>query len=423
MKYILSFLFLCVVFHSIQANKGRKEILKRLSLAAITLKNIVDAKKEKMRKLQQTTDEEPDFTVNTIPTDIPANSETIKKESYSEVPTVTPVTTEETNSTTSKSEYTIKKIYSFNQVSNKFQFGLFFSFLRRKITRTIVMRLLVTYKSRRLRNLPMKTKAEGAAVPTTCELKDKSLEGNEGTGENIDYDCTGEAPEGAGEIADAVIDTRAPLYIGGEAAEASEISFSKESDVSNIAKATKTAIILDSTNATTGNNKLTLSGYAKPITEALRENFKSGKTYNMEFYDVSSDGMKTLPCTVTEFKDGVGISIPCTLECSTESNPITTYVGNLTQAKIDDDVNNIYLTVNPAESEDLNRLLNPSSSSGGKTFYRKDSSGLSGGAIAGIVIACVVALAAASIAAIMLRKPTPPIDNTTVVGLKTVENI
>jgi len=56
-------------------------------------------------------------------------------------------------------------------------------------------------------------------------------------------------------------------------------------------------------------------------------------------------------------------------------------------------------------------------------MYRKDSSGLSGGAIAGIVIACVVVLAAASIAAIMLRKPTPPIDNTTVVGLKTVDNI
>lgn len=48
---------------------------------------------------------------------------------------------------------------------------------------------------------------------------------------------------------------------------------------------------------------------------------------------------------------------------------------------------------------------------------------LSGGAIAGIVIACVVVLAAASIAAIMLRKPSPPIDNTTVVGLKTADNI
>ena len=54
--------------------------------------------------------------------------------------------------------------------------------------------------------------------------------------------------------------------------------------------------------------------------------------------------------------------------------------------------------------------------------YRKNSSGLSGGAIAGIVIACAVVLIAASIVAMMLRKPAPPLDNTTVVGLKTVDN-
>ena len=60
---------------------------------------------------------------------------------------------------------------------------------------------------------------------------------------------------------------------------------------------------------------------------------------------------------------------------------------------------------------------------GNRYSYNKSSSGLSGGAIAGIVIACVAVLLAASIAAIMLRKPAPPIDNTTVVGLKTVENI
>ena len=56
--------------------------------------------------------------------------------------------------------------------------------------------------------------------------------------------------------------------------------------------------------------------------------------------------------------------------------------------------------------------------------YRKSSSGLSRGAIAGIVIACVVVLIAAAVAAIMLRKPTPPpVDNTTVTGLQTVENM
>ena len=35
----------------------------------------------------------------------------------------------------------------------------------------------------------------------------------------------------------------------------------------------------------------------------------------------------------------------------------------------------------------------------------------------------VVVLVAASIAAIMLRKPSPPIDNSTVVGLKSTDNL
>jgi len=66
---------------------------------------------------------------------------------------------------------------------------------------------------------------------------------------------------------------------------------------------------------------------------------------------------------------------------------------------------------------------NPTTSS--NAVYRKNSSGLSGGAIAGIVIACVVVLIAASVAALMLRKPTvaPPVDNTTAVQLRTVDNI
>ena len=68
---------------------------------------------------------------------------------------------------------------------------------------------------------------------------------------------------------------------------------------------------------------------------------------------------------------------------------------------------------------------NSTTPSGNNAVYRKNSSGLSGGAIAGIVIACVVALIAASIAVLMIRKPTvtPPIDNTTAVQLRSVDNL
>ena len=54
--------------------------------------------------------------------------------------------------------------------------------------------------------------------------------------------------------------------------------------------------------------------------------------------------------------------------------------------------------------------------------YRKNSGGLSGGAIAGIIIACVVVLIAASIAAIMLKRPKSTDENTTIIGLKTIDD-
>ena len=57
--------------------------------------------------------------------------------------------------------------------------------------------------------------------------------------------------------------------------------------------------------------------------------------------------------------------------------------------------------------------------SSGHYYSKSSSSGLSGGAIAGIVIACVVVLVAATVASIMLKKPSPPVDNTTVAELKT----
>ena len=423
MKYILSFLFICVAVQCIQADEDRLKLLKKMRKTVSTVKNMVEkAKEEKMRKLQQSTDEGGDtIPLNTIPAEIPANSPVIAPGKPVVPSTVEPVSTEDGNSTTTNG-YVVKKFHNFESASNGLRFGLFFSYFEKIIRRTLNMRIVVTHGAGRLRYLPISSNESGESVPVTCVIKDefKNSVGNEGKGENIDYLCT--APTN-GEASYATVDTTSPMLVGTDSVPVTDVSFIKDSEVGDISKAKKTAIIINDATVTTEDNKIILNGYASPI-EGARSKLHKGDKRNMAFYDTSSNSMKALPCTVTEVKDGVGYSLPCTLECSTESTPIRTYFGNLTEAKIDD--NDLYLRVNPdLTKQNANYIINPTGGSDGynRSYYRKSSSGLSGGAIAGIVIACVVVLAAASIAALMLRKPAPPMDQTTVVALRPGEKI
>ena len=131
----------------------------------------------------------------------------------------------------------------------------------------------------------------------------------------------------------------------------------------------------------------------------------------------NEDETKTYQCNIK----GVTDNSQSELSCDTTSNPLTTTEEKL-HLSSGNSSDGTLLSIEMANPNSTSLLISGSGSGSGgsRSNYQKSSSGLSGGAIAGIVIACVVALAAASIAAIMLRKPTPPpmVDNTTVVGIK-----
>ena len=127
----------------------------------------------------------------------------------------------------------------------------------------------------------------------------------------------------------------------------------------------------------------------------------------------NSTGEKVIvPCSITS-GDG-----SATLDC-TVSEQLKDAEIHMRSGLTDDKKTKIVMNMKDEESAKISE--SPSSNTAN---YHKSSSGLSGGAIAGIVIACVVVLIAAAVAAIMLRKPSvPPTDNTTVTGLNTVENV
>ena len=419
MRYVLSFLLLCILFQNIITTK---DYVKRMARASLTLRNIVKNK----RKLQGTNEVTPEDPIPTTPTDIPQSTADAANETLAppvkytddfEMPSDIPVTGENsTETTTTKTSVVqVKKFHKFERKTKIIKFGVFLYFLNKPIVRVVVMRLTIKYKKTgRLRSL--QTTITGESTATTCVIKPEYEEkvGQEGNGDNVDYDCSA-ATSSEAEIDEAKIDPTKPMVIGNESVPVSEIEFNEDAQdgTKNLVNISNATIgILENTTYVIQDKKLILTGILQPNSTSLKIN----QPLPIDFYDTSINEKKKVNCIVGDFDSS---SRNTTIVCNTDETPIRTNYGNLTLSSHNSDT--LYLTLNIPPGVNNEETINTNTAR--NTYYRKSSSGLSGGAIAGIVIACVVVLAAASIAAIMLRKPAPPIDNTTVVGLKTVENI
>ena len=408
MKNVLSFLFLCFIVQTISTSMDLKNRKTR----------------ETIRKLQGT-DLEDDIIPNTYISDLPKEAENTTAEpetftgDYKLPPAISTTSFNETTNTDSPVALQVRKFHKFEKKNKSIKFGLFLYYLNMPIAETVIMRLAIKYNTRRLRSL-QSDQITGESTPTTCQIKNdfRNRIGKNGDGENIDYDCTAQTSVDTSKIQNVVLDPTMPMVVGKSAISFNDVEFNEDSkdgtqnllDISSVPSG-----ILDETTASMIDNKLIIKGILKP-SDTLNQN----QNFDLELYDLSNNEMKTVSCKVNEIKTNSG---SCTIECDTVKTPLSTNLGNLTLAK-SSNPEKLYLKINTDKSKDQNQLITSESINNSNVLSNKSSSGLSGGAIAGIVIACVAVLAAASIIAICLRRPKPVVDTTiTVMGLQNGENI
>ena len=268
------------------------------------------------------------------------------------------------------------------------------------------------------------------------------LAGKNGTGANIKYDCNATTTYNATDITNVTINTDVPLKADNQSFSFENVTFNGNSseEASNLVEATDQVegdpIDIRDADITVEDNKVVFSGTVRSDEGAstAKAMYDNKETFTMLLSDFSSgeEKFEEYDCQISSYTaDGDNGKVDMTCETPNKN------LKNPNAFNFDDSLSISERVVTLHMKEGVSTPVNwevvstdtDTTTTTAKTAdavnnisYRKNSSGLSGGAIAGIVIACAVVLIAASIVAMMLRKPAPPLDNTTVVGLKTVDN-
>ena len=376
-RILLSFLVL-ILLNIVETEPS--EFAKRLGKALIMMKKLKE--EYKLRKLQEATDSTEDDT-----------------------------NTEKISTTNTSAPIQIFDFYGYQlgPASNgkiSFTFKVLFYFLI-PIPDTVMLPLKVTTGS--LRQL----QSGEQDIYATCTPTDKSeTEADEQGGRSKEFTCSGEA-EGSSisnvkyddsRLIKTIKDGVTTPYPGGDVYFADGAQANKD----QIDKAPSYAGVFVLKNGVVENTDENDGKF--DIKGAMDRDISPINNQNL---DLAISTSQNLTCTVSGSTDSSVI----TCDTNKESMSETDLHG---KSGLTSNNNKVYLTMIKGNSTITEGEYEAASS----PTYRKSSSGLSGGAIAGIVIACVVVLIAAAVAAIMLRKPTPPpVDNTTVTGLQTVENM
>ena len=318
-------------------------------------------------------------------------------------------------------------------------YNTLFSFLNIIIASIINLRLRIAYSFGRLRNLQDESAAE--SVPSTCYINNPELAGKNGTGGNIKYDCNATTTYNATDITNVTINTDVPLKADNQSFSFENVTFNGNSseEAANLVEATDQVegdpIDIRDADITVEEDKVVFTGTVAGDEGAstAKAMYDGKETFTMLLSDFSTgkENFEEYDCQISSYTadgDNGKLDMTCQTPNKNLKNPnafnfddslsigervVTLHMKEGVSTPVNWEVvsTDTDKTTDATKTDAVNNIS-----------YRKNSSGLSGGAIAGIVIACAVVLIAASIVAMMLRKPAPPLDNTTVVGLKTVDN-
>ena len=423
MRYILSFLLFCLIFQNIVSEK-----LSRVQLTANGL--FLREHKQKLRKLQNTDTTEdtsgptlPEAEPYTMPQ--PGKPENVPATAKnSEVPFNTTVSSVPKRTGNKKAPVQFSKFYGFQPGPNGrglFKFNVLF-FLMRIIPKYIIFRLRITYGAR-LRNLALGDSGTAESVRSDCTA-DESKVGDDAssTGENVKFTCEANST-GDVSTANVQVNTDVPLTIVEADGSTSTLGFDNinfngnaAEEAANLGKVqdlTEWHILKDTVVSLDG-QYLVLSG-TDEAQDLRRLDLSESDPIIMQLSNQNNENS-----AADSYSCNYVAGSPAQLRCDASNKELKTSDQDLQASSgSPSSTNGTLVQVQMKNPSNSNTITVGGGGSGSGNTYRKSSSGLSGGAIAGIVIACVVVLVAAAIAAIMLRKPTPPVENTTVAELRT----
>ena len=357
----------------------------------------------------------PNEAPTTIPTEAPTTTPNEETSTSIELES-SPSSSNSTDATlTANPNFTGKKrnakihILSFNSFKARgrlITFAVFFLFRAPPFYKTIIFILTIRYY-RRIGGF--RYLQEDKNETATCTADSEIIEGK-----NARYTCESSINGNSGDIEQvAIVDLNIPGLSSLE-----EINFSDEallaaSNLQNFTREVNEMYDLKNGELTNSNKYFVIEGDIDDYQG------KVGNEFMLQVYDNSSGSngvLKNASCSVNKITNKKH-QFRCTSEEGIHGyiHLASMYNDNKTAINLYMNENNEFLSFEGSGNNGDILKNNP--------IYKKSSSGLSGGAIAGIVIACAVALIIASIIAMMLRKPSVPIkNNSSITEIRSINN-